>query len=239
MSPSLLQPFGPEIWLAGGAEVEVAGFHYPTRMAVIRLAGGDLLVWSPVALSDELSRGLAELGEVRHLVAPNSLHHLFLAEWRAVYPQARLHAAPGLAARRPDLAFDVELGDAPPAEWAGELDQVLMRGNRITIEAVFFHRPSGTVLFTDLIQQFPRGWFRGWRALIARLDLMTEPEPAVPRKFRVAFSDRRAAREALARILLWPSSKVVMAHGVPVERDGRAFIARAFGWLGGGDRRAP
>ena len=231
MSAALLQPFGPEIWLADGPEADVVGFRYPTRMAVIRLSGGGLLVWSPVALSEGLRRELEFLGEVRHLVAPNSLHHLFLGEWRAAYPRARLYAAPGLRLRRKDLDFDAELGDAPPPEWAGDLDQVLVRGNRITTEVVFFHRQSATVLFTDLIQQFPPGWFRGWRAVIARLDLMTAAEPSVPRKFRAAFFDRDAARAALRRILEWPSSKVLMAHGVPVERDAPAFIARAFRWL--------
>ncbi|MCE3291047.1 MAG: hypothetical protein K0R83_3059 [Caulobacter sp.] len=227
---SALQPFGVDIWLADGPQADVAGFRYPTRMAVIRLAGG-LLVWSPVGLTDGLRAELTELGEVRWLVAPNSLHHLFLDQWREAYPEARLYAAPGLASRRPDLIIDVELGDAPPADWSGEVDLVLIRGNSITTEAVFFHRPSATVLFTDLFQQFPPGWFRGWRALVARLDLMTEPEPSVPRKFRIAFTDRQAARAALARILDWPAEKVVMAHGRPVEQDGQAFIARAFRWL--------
>jgi hypothetical protein len=139
----------------------------------------------------------------------------------------------GLGLRRKDLEFDAELGDAPPPEWAGDLDQVLMRGNRITTEVVFFHKRSGTVLFTDLLQQFPPGWFHGWRAVVARLDLMTASEPSTPRKFRAAFVDRRAARAALRRILEWPASQVVMAHGRPVERDGQAFIARAFRWLTG------
>jgi hypothetical protein len=227
---SALRSFGADIWLADGPEADVAGFRYPTRMAVIRLAGG-LLVWSPVGLTDGLRAELAELGEVRWLVAPNSLHHLFLEQWRAAYPLARLHAAPGLAARRPDLVIDAELSDTRPPEWAGELDLALMHGNKITTEAVFFHRASATVLFTDLLQQFPPGWFRGWRALVARLDLMTEAEPSVPRKFRVAFTDRQAARAPLARILDWPAEKVVMAHGRPVEQDGQAFIARAFRWL--------
>ncbi|KRB42662.1 DUF4336 domain-containing protein [Phenylobacterium sp. Root700] len=233
MSTSSLQPFGPEIWLADGSETEVIGFRYPTRMAVIRLAGGGLFIWSPVALTKSLQQQLQDLGEVRHLVAPNSLHHLFLEQWRQAYPLAKLYAAPGLDVRRKDLAFDAELGDAPPSEWSADLDQVLMRGNRITTEVVFFHRPSGTALFTDLLQQFPPGWFRGWRAIVARLDLMTAPEPSVPRKFRTAFVDRRAARAALARILEWPAGKVVMAHGAPVQRDGQAFIARAFRWLTG------
>jgi hypothetical protein len=231
---SSLQPFGPEIWLADGPEVEVIGFRYPTRMAVIRLSDGCLFLWTPVRLSDALRRDLSDLGEVRHLVAPNSLHHRFLAEWRAAYPQAALYATPGLKRRRRDLAFDSELGDAPAPEWADDLDQVVVRGNRITTEVVFFHRPSGAVLFTDLIQQFPLGWFRGWRALVARWDLLTASEPSVPRKFRTTFADRRAARAALRRILAWPASKVVMAHGLPaVERDGQAVIARAFRWLTG------
>jgi hypothetical protein len=236
MSASSLQPFGPEIWLADGPETEVIGFRYPTRMAVIRLAVGDLLVWSPTALSQNLRKELEGLGEIRHLVAPNSLHHLFLSEWQAAYPLAKLYAAPGLRLKRKDIHFDAELDDAPPPHWAADLDQVVMQGNRITTEVVFFHRPSGTVLFTDLIQQFPSGWFRGWRAIIARLDLMTASEPSVPRKFRVAFADRHAARAALRRILEWPSSKVVMAHGHPIEQDGQAFITRAFRWLTGRSR---
>ncbi|HEY9217510.1 MAG TPA: DUF4336 domain-containing protein [Phenylobacterium sp.] len=231
MSTGALQAFGPEIWLSDGAEVEVIGFRYPTRMAVIRLPEGALLIWSPIALSDGLREALAGLGEVRFLIAPNSLHHLFLAEWRLAFPSAKLYAAPGLKARRPDLEIDAELDEVAQAAWAGVVEQQPVRGNRITTEVVFFHRPSGAVLFTDLLQQFPRGWFRGWRGLVARLDLMTESEPTVPRKFRTAFVDKPAARQSLRRILDWPAIGVVVAHGRPVTHDGRAFIARAFAWL--------
>lgn len=215
--------FGPEIWVVEGRETEVAGFRYPTRMVVVRLTEGDLFVWSPVALSTSLKAEIAALGEVHHLVAPNSLHHLFLDEWRQAYPQARLHAAPGLRRRRPDL--DAELGDTPPAEWAQDLDQVVVRGNALTTEVVFFHHQSNSVLFTDLIQQFRPGWFTGWRALVARLDLMVAPEPSVPRKFRIAFFDRPAARHALRRILYWPSSKILMAHGAPAGPSSRVPLA--------------
>lgn len=207
------------------------GFRYPTRMVAVRLATGGLWLWSPVALSGALQAALAELGEVRHLVAPNTLHDRFIAEWQQAYPDAMLHAAPGLRDRRQDIGFDAELGDTPASEWAAEIDQVVMRGNRITTEVVFFHARSGTVLFTDLIQHFRPGWFTGWRALVARLDAMVASAPSVPRKFRVATVDRPAARAALRRILAWPSDKLIMAHGAPVQHDGRAAIARAFRWL--------
>ncbi|WP_166293976.1 DUF4336 domain-containing protein [Bradyrhizobium sp. 2S1] len=230
---AVLQDFGPDIWIAGGPNVAVAGFHYPTRMAVIRLSDGGLFIWSPVRLTAELRTEVDAIGPIRHIVAPNSLHHLFLGEWKQAYPAAVLHAPPGLRKRRRDLAFDADLADGPSAGWAGQIDQVVMRGNLITSEVVFFHLASGTVLFTDLVQQIPADLVSGWRAAIARLDLMVGPEPSVPRKFRTAFTNRRAAREALQRILAWPAEKVLMAHGTPVEQDAPGFLRRAFAWLTG------
>ena len=146
---------------------------------------------------------------------------------------ARLYAAPGLRKKRRDLAFDAELDDGAAADWVGEIDQVAMRGNLVTTEIVFFHRASGTLLFTDLLQQIAADRLSGWRAVVAKLDLMTGPEPAVPRKFRLAFVGRRKAQAALARLRGWPAEKVLMAHGTPVETDAPAFLRRAFGWLTG------
>lgn len=227
----MLQEFGREIWIVDGPCVAVAGFHYPTRMAVIRLSDGSLFIWSPVGLTDTLRAAVDTIGPVRHIVAPNSLHHLFLAEWKRAYPEAALYAPPGLRKKRQDIVFDADLGEVPSVAWAGEIDQVVMQGNVITTEVVFFHVQSGTVLFTDLLQQIPPKLLSGWRAIVAKLDLMVGLEPSVPRKFRLAFTRRGAARIALARILAWPAERVLMAHGAPVQKDARAFLRRAFGWL--------
>jgi hypothetical protein len=75
------------------------GLPYSTRMAVIRLSDGSLFVWSPVALSTALRAAVDALGPVRHLVSPNALHHLFLAEWTSAYPEARLYASPPIVRR--------------------------------------------------------------------------------------------------------------------------------------------
>ena len=182
-------------------------------------------------LTDILRAEVDTLGQVACIIAPNSLHHLFLVEWKSTYPGAKVYAPPGLRTKRKDIAFDADLGNASSPDWAGEIDQVLMQGNLITTEVVFFHVGSGTVLFTDLIQQFPVSLFSSWRGLVAKLDLMTGPEPSVPRKFRIAFTNRRAARDSLQRIFAWPAERVLMAHGTPVEKDAQAFLRRAFRWL--------
>ncbi|MFN3628020.1 MAG: DUF4336 domain-containing protein [Parvibaculum sp.] len=197
----MLKEFGPSIWIADGPTVTAAaGFHYPTRMAVIRLNNRDLVLWSPTELTDDLCAEIEALGRVSHLIAPNSLHHTFLGDWQRAYPDATVYAPPGLRQKRGDIRFDAEFSDAPIAAWAEEIDHAIMWGNRITTEVVFFHRQSRTAIFTDLLQQFPPGWFRGWRALVARPDLMTSAEPMVPREYRVAFTDRRAARQSLRHV---------------------------------------
>jgi len=117
----MLKEFGHNIWTADGSEVvAMMGFHYPTRMAVIRLSDKDLFVWSPVSLTDSRRVEIEALGEVRYLVAPNSLHHLFIADWKRAYPDARVYAAPGLREKRNDIALNNDLSDAPVAEWCGE-----------------------------------------------------------------------------------------------------------------------
>lgn len=227
----MLKQFGHGIWILDGTTVEVLGFHYPTRMAVIKLSDGGVFIWSPTAISKALCGQIDAIGPVRHIVAPNSLHHLFILDWQAAYPEAKVYAPPQLCEKRPDIRFDDDLGDTPNKGWAGEVDQVVVRGNRITTEVVFFHMQSGTVLFADLIQQFPDDWFAGWRRIIAKLDLMIGPEPSVPRKFRMAFTGRGVARVSVRAILVWPAKRVLMAHGAPVTENAQAFLARAFRWL--------
>ncbi len=230
----MLQPLDENLWTAAGPQVRVLGFGYPTRMAVMRLKDGGLFIWSPTQLTAELRAAVDALGPVRHLVSPTAMHHLFLAQWQAAYPDARLYAPPGLRQRRPDLAFDADLEDGAMGHpWAGEMDQVHFAGNKIAVEVVVFHRASRTVLFADLIQQIDPATLSGWRALVARLDLMSGPAPQTPRKFRLAFTDRRAARAALARITAWPARRVLMAHAPPVMEDGQAFLTRTFAWLRG------
>lgn len=229
----MLQPFGPDIWLCDGPAVTgAAGFRFPTRMIVIKLPdGGGLWVWSPVSVSKDLKADIDALGPVRHLIAPNSLHHTFLAEWARAYPNAIVHAAPGLTETVAETQIHAQLGDAPDPAWSGVIDQVCVPGNRITTEVVFFHKTSCTTIVTDWVQHIPQGWYRGWRAMVARLDLMSASEPSVPRKFRLATREQSAAQQAVQRILSWDTERLVFAHGAPQSSGGHKTLRRAFRWL--------
>ena len=232
---AILRQFGPGIWMADGTVVPFLSFRYPTRMAVVLLSSGGLWVWSPISLNAALKREGDALGAVRWLVSPNRLHHFFLAEWASAYPQASLYASPGLRRKRPDLTVDGDLGDTPEPEWAGDIDQIPMRGGFLT-EVEFFHRASGTAMFADLLQNFAPDWCKGWQGVIARFDGICAPHPGAPRELRAI--NRRAARASLQGVLAWPLERVLMTHGDPVMTDGAAFVRHAFGWLLKPDRPA-
>lgn len=227
---SMLEPFGSDIWVVEGPVVSFYGFPYPTRMVLIRLSGGGLFVWSPIALTPELKAQIDALGPVAHLVSPNSIHHLSLGQWKAAYPDAKLYASPGLPKKRKDLVFDAVLGDSPQAAWARDIDQIEMAGSFAMTEIVFFHRKSRTAIFADLIENFRPGWFKGWKGWLARLDGIVGPYGGAPREWRFTFR-KKTARVALARILAWQPEQVVMAHGEMTRHDGTAFIRKSFRWL--------
>ncbi len=153
----MLQEFGPSLFSAEGPTVSFFGFPYPTRMAVARLADGNVWVWSPVALTTELAKEVQSLGPVRHIVSPNKIHYLFLQEWTDRWLEARLYAPPGLARKRTDLHFYAELDDEPSPSWASDIDQTVFRGSIAMEEVAFFHRASRTAIIGDLIQRHSVG----------------------------------------------------------------------------------
>jgi hypothetical protein len=227
----MLEEFGPSLYLADGPTVPFLGFPYPTRMAVARLADGSAWVWSPVALTPGLARAVDAIGPVRHIVSPNKIHHLFLKEWAERWPGARLYAPPGLATRKPELDFDAELDDAADPAWAGEIDQTIFRGSIAMEEVAFFHRPSRTAIFCDLVQRHDPARMKGVKGMLMRLDGLVGEAGSTPREWRASFLRRRPARASRARVLAWEPERLVIAHGGCAEQNATQILTRALAWM--------
>jgi hypothetical protein len=204
---------------------------FTTRMTIVRLSSGALWLHSPITATPARLEAVRALGPIRQIVAPNKFHHLFVREWARAAPDARCWAEPALAKRKPELGFDGILGDAAEPDWNGDLDQVIFGGTQVLPEAVFFHRSSRTAIFTDLIQNHdPTGetpvyrWLKGINRILA-------PNGESQRDWRLTVRDRSTARAALERILAWDIERVLLSHGICIERGGHAFVERAFAWL--------
>jgi len=200
------------------------------RMTVIRLDDGRLMLHSPCEIDDHMRRALVELGEVAYIVAPGTFHHLHVASAQAAFAEAETFICPGIEGKRPEMHFDWRLGDTAPAAWAGQLDQVLVRGNRWIWEVAFFHRRTRTLILVDLIEKFTDAtpnvdWkLKLWWKVVFRMWNTAKPAP----EYQLGWSDRKAARTSLRRILQWDFDRVVVAHGDLIETDGRQVVEKAW-----------
>ncbi|MCE9670675.1 DUF4336 domain-containing protein [Myxococcus stipitatus] len=195
------------------------------RMTVIRLPDGGLWVHSPVRCTQEARAAVDALGPVRFLVAPNLMHHLQLGDWARAYPEAKVVAPAGLKLKRPDLRIDRELGDAPDAAWAGVIDQALVRGMPQVDEFLFFHRPSGTVLVTDLAFNIHRTGSWTTRVYLKLCGAWGRLRPTLVT--RHAVKDRAQVRASLPPALAWDTRRVVVCHGDVLETGAKEALRDA------------
>jgi hypothetical protein len=227
----MLRELNTNLWVAERPQ-RFFGLEVGTRMSVIRLADGSLLLHSPVALGPELRREIDGRGTVRFAVAPNRFHHLYAGDVARAYPEARLWVAPGLERKRPDLVIAGVLGDDAPPEWKGEVDQVFFRGRPFENEVAFLHRASRTLLLCDLAFNFGPGAPVVTRLLMSVLQRRGRFGPL--RLDPLLIRDRRAARQSLEGILAWDFDRVLVAHGDVLESGGRAALRAGYAWLLGG-----
>jgi hypothetical protein len=223
-----LAAFADGIWLAT-SPVNIVGMRLAATMAVLRLADGGLLVYSPVALTPERRAAVEALGPVRHLYAPNLFHHRWLPEWAAAFPAARVHAPRGLAKKHKDLRIDRVHGEAAEPAFAGSLDEIPIEGFRLR-ESVLLHEATGTLLVADLAHNVGRPT-QPWAVFYTRT-MGFYDRVALSRFIRwTGFDDRAAARRSVAAVLERPFERLVMGHGAPLSAGGRSAFAAAYSWL--------
>jgi hypothetical protein len=205
-------------------------FQIGRNMIVIRLPDGDLFVNSPARLTQERVEALNDLGRVRYVTPASKLHgHSYMEDYKRIFPDVELFAAPGLARRRTDLVFDGLLGSAPDPRWDDVIDQSAFLGHWWLTEIEFFHRPSKTLILGDICYNL------GSEAplktqLFMRLAGMYG-DITVPLDLRHTMKNEAAGRRSVERILEWEFERVIVGHGQVAERDTKRRVREAFEWL--------
>lgn len=200
------------------------GLEVGARMTVLQLSGG-LLVHSPVDLDPS---SVSHLGELRWVLAPNLLHHLYAGRWMAAGAEG--WAARGLPEKRPDLRFAgvIEPGASP---FGDEVALVPLTCFPFSNEVVLLHRPSRTLVLTDLVFNFPPT-----APLLTRLAMRCACGYPGCRATLLerALMKREIARKEIAAILAMDFDRIVLAHGEVIETGGKEALAGAYTWLGAG-----
>ena len=231
----MLRPVDTDLWVAEHP-LRLLGCNFGTRATVVRLrqdpaaTGSEGVLWihSPVPLEDGLAAELQALGPVRYLVAPNKVHHFWVAENAAAFPDAQLFLAPGLADKVPKLPPGETLGSRSP--WSAELDELYCgEGWSFLNETVFLHKATQTLILTDLAFNLrePRGALE--RLVLKGLGAYDRLGPS--RLAKVTLRERDKVRTAIDRMLAWDFERVILAHGEICEKGGRDQLREAYAFL--------
>ena len=203
------------------------GMAIGTRMTVIGLPSGGLLLHSPIAVDDALARELEALGPVEQVVCPNAYHHLHAPQVQERYPDAKLIVAPGAAKKQRAMRIDATLDESEDDAWGETIAPITIEGSMLG-ETVLFHRPSGTLVSADLLE-----YFEHHDELITRTYLKlggVYGQASWNRLLRFVYRDKKKARASIDRLLELPIERITIAHGLVIEGDAREALERGFSW---------
>ncbi|MDZ4082482.1 MAG: DUF4336 domain-containing protein [Bdellovibrionales bacterium] len=199
---------------------------FARRMTVIRLLDGRLVIHNAIHLRRHDLDWLKSLGTVSLIVAPNIFHTSDAGWMKTQFPDATLFVPGRKLAdfkKAGHEAFDTELEF--PEELANELLYLPSKGTSIQ-EAIFLHRPSKTLILTDLAFNMPdvyHGFEKvvmGWNKVGGRFG----PTRALKWIFT---KDRPALLETYRQILALDFERIIVNHGNILERNGRDELRKS------------
>jgi len=219
-----LEPIAEGLWCVNGHFTTLL-FRGSVRMTVVAGEGGAVL-YSPVALEDDDIRQLGAIGPVAAIVAPNLFHHLYLRAAAEAFPAARVFVPEGLEAKIGPVPRAEAMTRAHPPALPGGIEHFIMDRHAVR-ETVLFHRPSRTLVTSDLIYNYQPEHAPGEKAFFRLLACYGAPKVAFYHRFSIR--DKTAVHELVAQVRAWAPRRLVMSHGRIVE-DANAAEVFAAAW---------
>jgi hypothetical protein len=128
------------------------------RATAIRFHDGRILLLNPVPLEPTVRATLTALGGV-HFIASDLGHHLYVKSYLEVWPDAKTIGVPGLEQKRKDVTWDFISGDwsrgGPEDEFGFSDVETVMFEGFITYCVAWYHKPSQTLIQSDLMMNLP------------------------------------------------------------------------------------
>lgn len=232
-----LKPVCQSVWIVDGPTIDfgppLAKMKFPTRMTVIRVGTGDLLIHSPTPITENLHAEVEAIGTPKWIIGPNKIHYWWIPEWHGAFPSATVYLAPGIPERsagRVKLEH-VLLDKARGYPWDEDVDTLLLAGGFMT-EVEFFHRLSRTLVLTDLIENFEPHKLGIVDRLLTKLGAVSDPDGQMPRDMRLTFKRQKPElRKAVEQMIAWAPERIILSHGRWYPSNGVAELRRAFRWL--------
>ena len=202
----------------------------PTRMTIFTDGSGGMMIHSPTAFDAELADAIAQLGRVSGIIAPNSFHFLNLNTWADHFRGASIFATPVMPAKAGLPHRTQTFGNGA---LCATTDVQIADGGAWT-EGVFFHKPSGSVIFTDLVQNFELSRVTG---ALTKFMLWSggatgnPPSASIEMRLAAIFAGKRKTlRNDFNAIKAWKPKRALITHGQQPQDPADVVLDQGFAW---------
>lgn len=218
----------------------------------VKLASGNLAVFSPVALTPEAKEKTDAFGTVKYLAALDIEHHIFLGAWHQAYPDAKVIAMEGLPEKRAkqkneEVKFDVvfKAGEKDTTtvdeEFDNEFDYEFIDAHA-NKELVFNYKRERTLIEADLIfnlpalEQYSKSNEDPHTGLLTRIFKRlnnTLGNAVWQRRFiwyAASSGDRPGFNRSIGKIDKWDFDRLIPCHGDVIETGAKGVFRNVLGW---------
>ncbi len=182
----------------------------PLRTVVATLPSGELWVHAPGPLTADVRGWLAGQGQVAHIVQPQAPDLVWLVDWRAAFPAARIWRG----------------SEMRGASWARHIKPLVL--DDAQTEAVFLHQSSRSVILSRLMMAVDTAPLPAWARPMIWLAGLDDSDGKPPIGLASKLGGRRAVGDVIEQVLDWGPERLILTHGRCYGFDPGGELTRAY-----------
>lgn len=203
------------------SKIKMPLMDLPVRSVLVPIGDHGVLISPGSRLKD--SDYKADL-KVTTIVAPNLFHTAGVKKAQKYYPSSTLWGCEGADKKIPELAWGKIIGKDP---WPFQeiLSLVTLHGMPSVNESVFIHKPSKSLIVTDLCFNMMEVSGFGARLILGLFG--TYKKLGTSRLFISGVKDKAAFTESLEELFSYDFEQIIVSHGSNITIDGKRKLHAA------------
>ena len=220
----MLKKVGVNIWTVSN-EVTFMKMRFISLSTIVKLSAGNLWIHSPVKLTQELKQELEKISEAPiktlYLIAPNTMHHIFINSYLSDFPnECKIYGPKLLQKKNKELKFEKFLtkDDSNKTwDWSDEIESQFIDGIPLLSETIFFHKKSKTLIICDLLAYVTQatGFFGKLYFIFSGLYKKIN----VNKPVKMMLRDKEKTLQSLENVFKWDFDRIHVCHDTPIEKD--------------------